>query len=303
MAVQTFNPDHVLVSEKLDGTLLPEMTEYIMTEVANNSAVMQLGQYVEMNGKQSKTFNIQTDGVSAYWVDEGHKIQTSKPELIQVEMRAKKLGVILLASREALTYTWSEFFDDMKGQIASAFHKKFDSAAILNVDNPFAFSIDQAAIASENVTTGDVNYDNVLSLEDFIADGGGTVDAFISTTRNHTALRKAVDPDTKLSIYDRHSGVIDGRDTVVLEEVPKGTIYAVDHQNIRYGVPYNINYAISTEGTISTVTNPDGSPINLFEQELVALRATMDVAFMTLKDEGFAKLQAEEAGEDDVPGV
>ena len=38
--------------------------------------------------------------------------------------------------------------------------------------------------------------------------------------------------------------------------------------------------------------NADGSPVNLFEQELIALRVTMDVAFHIADDKAFAKLTA-----------
>ena len=135
MAIQTFDPNNVLLSEKQDGTFTPEMTSALMQDVAGNSLVMQLGTYEEMNGKQEKKFSIQTDGVSAYWVDEGQKIQTSKPEFAEVTMRAKKLGVIVLASREYLSYTWAQFFEEIRPQIAQAFYDKIDQAALLNEDN------------------------------------------------------------------------------------------------------------------------------------------------------------------------
>ena len=51
-----------------------------------------------------------------------------------------------------------------------------------------------------------------------------------------------------------------------------------------------MNYKISEEAQLSTLTNEDGTPVNLYEQELVALRVTMDVGFMIVKDEAFAKL-------------
>lgn len=117
MTVQTFNPETVLVSQKKDGTLPKEFTNIVLKEVAGKSVVMQLGRYVEMNGKQEVTTNTQTDGISAYWVNETEKIQTDKLEVVPVVMRAHKLGIILLASREALTYTWQRFFDEMKPQI------------------------------------------------------------------------------------------------------------------------------------------------------------------------------------------
>ncbi|MBE8862707.1 phage major capsid protein, partial [Enterococcus faecium] len=55
-------------------------------------------------------------------------------------------------------------------------------------------------------------------------------------------------------------------------------------------IPYNISFKISEEAQLSTLTNEDGTPVNLFEQELIALRATMDVGFMIVKDEAFGKI-------------
>ncbi|WP_201711548.1 phage major capsid protein [Dolosigranulum pigrum] len=295
MVVQEFNPANVMLSEKKDGSFTPEMTGTVMKEVRDHSLVMRLGKYEEMNGRQEKKFSFQTDGVSAYWVDEGQKIQTSKPGFAEATMRAKKLGVIILASREYLNYTWSQFFNEMKDDIAEAFYKKFDQAAILNKDNPFDFSVDQVAKKIE----GPITFDNVLALEDVIYDEGGTVEAFVSNNRNHSTLRQAVN-DKGESIYDRQTRQIDGITTVHYDDLGKGIIYAGDWtKNLIYGVPYNITFKISEDAQISTIKNSDGTPVNLYEQELIALRATMDVAFMTLKDEAFAKLEVPgaEAGE------
>ena len=121
MTVQTFNPENVLVSQKKDGTLHKEFTDIIMKDVAQNSLVMQLGQYQEMDGQQEKTVYVQTDGISAYWVNETEKIKTDKPEVVPVTLKAHKLGIILVTSREALNYTWKKFFDDMKPQIVKTF--------------------------------------------------------------------------------------------------------------------------------------------------------------------------------------
>lgn len=298
MATMKFDPDNVMVSELPDGTFTPEMTGTLMKEVADNSLVMQLGEYVEMEGKQEKKFQFQTDGVSAYWVDEGQKIQTDKPEFAEATMRAKKLGIILLASREYLTYKWSDFFEVMKPQIAEAFYKKFDQAAILDEDNPFAFALDKAAVTAGNVLNAEISADSILDLEDLIYDNNGKVDGFISNHRNHSTLRKA-NEGVDEPIYDRNNRQIDGLTTVNYEDLPKGIIYTGDFSNLVYGVPYNITFKISEDATISTVKNEDGSDVNLYEQELIALRATMDIAFMTRKDEAFAKLDSTdvEAGE------
>lgn len=297
MTIQTFNPEHVLVSEKKDGTLYGKFTDIIMKEVADNSLVMQLGRYVEMDGAQEKEFTFQTDGISAYWVNETEKIKTDKPELAKGVLRAHKLGVILLASREALTYTWQRFFDEMKPQIVEAFYKKIDEAGILGVETPFKNSVNKAAKDANKVIVGPINYDNILKLEDALYDSDVEPNAFISKIQNRSALREARDGD-KVSIYDKAKNSIDGITAVDMKSanLKKGDLIAGDFDNLIYGVPYNITYKISEEGQISTVKNEDGTPINLFEQEMIAIRATMDVAVMITKTDAFAKLTATAEG-------
>lgn len=291
MTVQTFNPAKVLVSQKPDGTLHKEFTDIIMKEVAQNSIVMQLGKYHEMDGKQEKTVHVQTDGVSAYWVNETETIKTDKPEIVPVTLRAHKLGIILLASREALNYTWEKFFEDMKPQIVEAFYTKIDEAGLLGYETPFANSVAKAAKDASKVIGGPVTYENILKLEDKLLDDDIEINAFVSRVSNRSALRDARDGDKK-TIYDKDANKLDG--TVVVDmkskQFKKGDLLAGDFDHLIYGVPYNINYKISEEGQITTVKNADGTPVNLFEQEMIAIRCTMDIAVMITKANAFAKL-------------
>lgn len=293
MTVQTFNPDKVLVSEKKDGTFTKKMTDIIMKDVAENSVVMQLGQYHEMDGLQEKTVYVQTDGVSAYWVNETEKIKTDKPEVVPVTLKAHKLGIILVASREALNYTWEKFFEDMKPQIVEAFYTKIDEAGLLGYETPFANSVAKSAKDSSQVVVGPINYENLLKLEDKLYEADINPNAFVSKIQNRSALRESRDGDKK-TIYDKANNTIDGITTVDLKskQFKKGDLLAGDFNSLIYGVPYNINFKISEEGQISTMKNSDGTPINLFEQEMVAVRVTMDIAVMVTKTNAFAKLTA-----------
>lgn len=293
MTVQTFNPGKVLVSEKKDGTFTKQMTDIIMKDVAENSVVMQLGQYHEMDGLQEKTVYVQTDGVSAYWVNETEKIKTDKPEVVPVSLKAHKLGIILVASREALNYTWEKFFEDMKPQIVEAFYTKIDEAGLLGHETPFANSVAKSAKDSSQVVVGPINYENLLKLEDKLYEADINPNAFVSKIQNRSALRESRDGDKK-TIYDKATNTIDGITTVDLKskQFKKGDLLAGDFNSLIYGVPYNINFKISEEGQISTMKNSDGTPINLFEQEMVAIRVTMDIAVMVTKANAFAKLTA-----------
>ncbi|MCO6274259.1 phage major capsid protein, partial [Staphylococcus epidermidis] len=250
--------------------------------------------YQDMGGKSEKKFTYWADKPGAYWVGEGQKIQTSKPSLLEASMRSHKLGVIIVASREYLNYTYSRFFEAMKPQIAEQFYKKFDEAGLLNVDNPFKQSVEQSATAANNVVKGDITLKNILALEDTLLEDDVEANAFLSKTQNRTALRGVRDEDTKESYYDRANNTLDGLPVVDLksDQFKKGDLYAGDFNKVFYGIPYNMSYKISEDGQLSTVQNADGSPVNLFEQELIALRVTMDVAFHIADDKAFAKLTA-----------
>ena len=152
---QTFNPDNVTMYEHKDGSIPEKYNQLILKEVMYGSKVMQLAKYEEMDSKEKK-FEYFAKGPGAYWVGEGEKIKTSKPQWMQAIMVAKKLGVIVPCSREYLHYKMSDFFEEMKSKIAEAFYKKFDEAAILNLENPFPQSVDESSLAAGNLISGGI---------------------------------------------------------------------------------------------------------------------------------------------------
>lgn len=302
----TFNPDNVLLQDYKTGAIPEEQGTLILRETMNNSVMMQLAQYEEMT-KQKKTFQYLAEGVGAYWVGEGEVIQTSKPQWLTATMEAKKLGVIIPVSREFLQYSVTNFFNEVRPLIAEAFYKKFDEATILNFDNPFAQSIQESVTAAEHVVTGDINGDNFFDLTDRINEDGFDVNAYISKKQNRSLLRNVVDGYTQADgtitdptrLYDRSNNTLDGAPVADLDStnMNKGELYAGNFNYVRYGIPYNLNYEISTEAQLSSVVDENGQPVNLWERELMAIRATMDVGFMVLKDDAFGKLEPTTAPE------
>lgn len=293
---EQFNPDNVMMREAQDGSIPAKYETLVLKEVLQNSKIMQLGKYIDMGGDLEKNFEVFAKGPGAYWVDEGNRIQTSKAEFLNIKIRAHKLAVILPVSREYLDYKQSDFFNAMKPRIAEAFYRKFDEAAILNKENPFDFSIDGSVTTAGNTVTGEINYDNLLTVEDKLLDHDIEANAWINKAQNNTALRNAtkVENGTTERLYDRAGNVIDGLPFVNLksDQMTKGDLYAGDFDYLYYGIPGNLKYQLSTDAQLSTIVGTDGKPVNLFEQDMVALRATMDIAVMIAKDEAFAKLTA-----------
>ncbi|MGW7931871.1 phage major capsid protein [Staphylococcus xylosus] len=290
---QTFNPDNVMMHEKKEGELLNDFTTPILLEVMENSKIMQLGKYEPMNGTE-KEFTFWADKPGAYWVGEGQKIETSKATWVKAKMRAYKLGVILPVTKEFLKYTYSQFFEEMKPMIAEAFYQKFDEAGILNKgDNPFGKSIVQSIETTGKKVKGDLNQTNIIALEALLEDDDYDANAFISKRQNRSTLRQIVDPETKERIYDKSSNSLDGLPIVDLKSnnFKKGELFAGDFDKLLYGIPQLIEYKIEDAAQLSTVTNTDGTAVNLFEQDMVALRATMHVALHIADDKAFAKLE------------
>lgn len=293
---QTFDPDNVTMYEHKDGTIPKKYNELILKEVMNGSQVMKLAKYEEMDEKV-KEFEYFAKGPGGYWVGEGEKIQTSKPQWLKAKMVAKKIGVIVPCSREHLHYKMSDFFEKMKPKIAEAFYLLFDEAAIMNMNNPFPQSVEESALAAGNLISGGITYNNILAMEDALNDEDYDVNAFISTRKNRSTLRNVHKIENGVvveSLYDRKSNTIDGMPVADLKGMERGNLYAGDFDYMYYGIPFGMSYKIDESAQLSTLKNADGTPVNLFEQELAALRVTMDVAFMIVKDEAFVKLEAGE---------
>lgn len=295
MARATFNPDHVLMTDYMDGEIPEQSGLPVIDEFMQNSVVMQLAQYEEMDDLE-KEFDIFLGGVGAYWVGEGQVIKTSRPTWAKARMRAHKLGVILPASREFLTYSVTDFFEIMRPQIARAFQLKFDAATLLNVENPYTQSISQSAQNADNYIEGELNVENFDQLTDNLFDHGFEPSTAISKVANTSTLRNFSRELNGVNqmIFDRTAGTLDGinvenvgRD---LTDFPKGGLILGDFDYVRYGIPYNMNFEISTQATLSSIVGEDGEPINLFERELVALRATMDIGFMVVSDAAFGAI-------------
>lgn len=297
----TFNPDNVLLQDAKTGQIPSEEGTLILKEFLQNSVVAQLAKPEPMT-KPVKEFTYLAEGPGAYWVDEGERIQTSKATWLTAKMEAKKLGVIIPVSKEFLRYTVTDFFTQMRPAIAEAFYIKFDQAALFGNDSPYAagVSVWENIEASGNKIELGTRDNLYLDLNDLLAlveDGDNEPNGFTTTRRFRKDLRGAVDNNNLPIFNDARGGATaqalglpigfaDGKSW----DYDKAHLIAGDWDYARYGVLQGIEYSISEDATLTTIVDAEGNPINLFERDMFALRATMYVAFMTLKEDAFAAL-------------
>lgn len=303
----TFNPDNALLSDAKTGNVPEEQGELVIKQVVDGSLVTKLAKYEPMT-KLRKKFTYLAEGPGAYWVSEGEKIQTSKAKWLQVEMEAHKLAVILPVSNEFLSYTVSDFFSIMKPKIAEAFQAKFDKSVLFGGDDspfPKGTSVFERATTEGNIITQtDSPYKDINDLMALIEDADLEPQAIATTRSYNKDLRGAVDT-RNLPIFN---GPREGVTGEVLGlpvaygnrkawDKKKAVALTGDFDNLFYGIPQGIEYKILEEATLTTVVGEDGKPINLAERDMVGLRATMYVAFLTVKADAFAALKPKAGAE------
>lgn len=304
---QTFDPDNVLLQDAPTGEVPTETGNLILTDFVANSAVAQLAK-PEVMTKPRKTFTYLASGPGAYWVSEAEKIQTSKATWLTAEMEAKKLGVIIPVSKEFLAYSVSNFFSEISPAIAEAFYTKFDQAALFGNESPYkeGVSVWENIEDSGNKIQIGSEANLYLDLNDLIGlveDGDNDPNGFTTIKKFRKDLRGAVDVNN-LPIFNEPKqgetssilGLPIGYASGKSWDATKALMLTGDWDFARYGILQGIEYKISEEATLSTLVDENEEPINLFERDMFALRATMHIGFMTLKDDAFAALTPEVTG-------
>lgn len=293
------NPDNVTLQDAPTGKVPSELGTGIVQSVVQNSAVMQLAKPEKMT-KPKKEFNYLAGGIGAYWVNEGEIIQTSKAQWLTATIEAKKLAVIIPVSKEFLRYSVTKFFNEIKPHIAEAFYTKFDQAALFGTNSPYVQNILKASTDSGNTVEEVANQSLYLQLNGLLGlveDKEHDPNGFATTRSLRQKLRGTVDAQGRPIFNQPGQGAPDsalGQPIAYVNgksfDKTKASVFAADWDYARYGILQGIEYAVSQDATLTSIVDETGKPINLFERDMFALRATMHVGFMILKDDAFATL-------------
>ncbi|MBG9769438.1 phage major capsid protein [Bacillus vallismortis] len=297
----TFDPNNALMQDAVNGKVPTEQGTLVLKEFMTQSAVTKLAKYEEMT-KPEKEFTYLASGPGAYWVGEGERIKTSKAQWLTAKMISKKLGVIIPVSKEFLRYTIADFFTQMRPAIAEAFAIKFDQAALFGVDSPFGQGVSVFEKIKESGNTIALNslgnlYDELNGVMALVEDADKDVNGFTTTRRFRQKLRGTKDGNGLPIFNDATGGATQQALGLPIGYVDskswdyeKAALLAADWNYTRYGIPQGMEYKISEDATLTTIVDADGNPINLYERDMVALRVTQQVGFMTLTDDAFAAI-------------
>lgn len=306
--IQRFAEDTGLLKEELSGFVPQLQATDIIRLAVRGSAILRLSR-VEMLESDNKKFPVMAKGVGAYWVEEGEKIQTSKPDWIFPQITVKKLAVIVPVTNEKMKDTTINVFNEVTPYIAEAFATAIDKACIFGVDSPFARNFYDACLENSMAIAVGSNKDSAnrehldLDVSDVMAlveTKGFEATAFAADISFKNSLRKLRDANGNQLYFQGAAANLD-YDTLYSFPIDfcrstawdktKALAICGDFRNYSIvGIRSQIEYKILEEATLTTVTTNDGKPLSLAERDLIAIRATMRLGFLPVKEEAFAIL-------------
>lgn len=294
--------DHITATGT-DPLIPTEQSMAIIKTTKESSLVMRLGRRLPDLSRKTRTLKIEDQLASVYMVNgpsgsnaPGLK-QTTTTHWNDVVLTAEELAVIVPISQEQLDDTMVPIWPEVREQIAAAFAKAIDEAALIG-------TIGGVAVFSTWPTGGvrahGVNAGNSVALgagadvyDDLLSENGvfSLVEADGFEVNNCVGL---------ISLKSRLRGLRDGLGNPILNKVPgQGMGYELDGAPIVfpkngvlgsathlivgdfsmlcYAMRQDLTYTLATEGVI---TDAAGNVIiNLFQQDMVALRAVMRLGF------------------------
>lgn len=281
------------LKDELSGFIPEEISGEIIKDVARGSSIIRLSKAEEMKTNEKKV-PVMTSGAGAYWVGEGERIKTSGATWIYPKLIAKKLAVIIPVTKEKLEDTTIDVFSELRPSISEAFYKTIDAACIFGTDSPFETSLfGKISDAGNTISATDKIDIDVSDLMSTVEENGFDVNGFTATIGVKGTLRKLRD-NNGASLF------IEGTNQKEFYSQPiefvrngawdkeKAVIIGGEWKYSLFGMKQGIEFEILKEATLQNTLDADGKPISLAEQDMVAIKATMRVGYLCVKENAFA---------------
>ena len=257
-----------------------EVSQEILQKTQENSAIMSLARQIELPGRGAAV-NVITSDPSAAWVGETSAKAVSDPGLATKVMQAYKLAVIVPFSNE-FRRDVASLYDAIVERLPRALGEKFD-ATVLSGSAPGSNFDTFASVTAQSLQTN--AYKGLVAADADVAAHGGIMNGVVLSPQGKAVLLNATDDNGRpLFINSVAEGAIPmvlGARTITSKGAYKaGTPATVgvvgDWTQALYGVVEGVKIDYSSDATL---TLGDDSTINLFQQNMFAVRAEIEVGF------------------------
>ncbi|MEU3599888.1 phage major capsid protein [Streptomyces sp. NPDC006798] len=285
------------ISRGSSGVALPlELSNEIWQKARQSSAVMQLARKIPLAGSGVSVPMITGDPVAQYVGETGTK-PVSRSTLSNKTVTPYKIAVIQPFSNEFardMEALYETIVERMPEAIATAFDKEvFHSTTVRT-------GMDRLSTANDLVLDGTNTYADLVAVDTAIASANGTLNGWVFSPKGRGVLLGASDSTGRplfLNNLQTEGGIgsLLGSPVVLNTNVYKADAasddgevigYAGDWSSAVYGTVEGIKLRTSTEATLTD----GGGSINLFEQNMFAVLAEIEIGFAVKDINHFVKI-------------
>ena len=258
-----------------------DVSNEILQKTQESSAVMALARQIALPGRGA-AINVITSDPEASWVSETAAKPVANPGLATKVMRAYKLAVIVPFSNE-FRRDVAGLYDALIQRLPAALGAKFDATVFGKGDKP-GDDFDNFASCTAQSLASDV-YGGLVAADTDIALHGGITNGYAISPQMKGILLSALDKnDRPLFINNVSEGAVPmilGASTKVTKAAfvqgsPNTIGVAGDWSQAMYGTVEGVKIDYSSDATLDL---GGGSTINLFQQNMFAVRAEIEVGF------------------------
>ena len=266
-----------------------EVSQEIIAKTQEASAVMSLARQITLPGRGLEIPVITSDP-EASWVAETGAKPVSNPGLSQKVMRGYKLAVIVPFSEE-FTRDASTLYNEVISRLPGVLAQKFDNTVFGGTAKPGSDFDNFAGITEQSIapeTLGDVTpdaYGALVAADTDISIHGGISNGYaLSPQAKGIFLASRDETGRPLFINNVAEGAIPmilGQKTLItkgafVQGTPNIVGFVGDWSKAMYGIVQNVRIDISKEATL---TLADSSTLSLFQNNMIAVRAEIEIGF------------------------
>lgn len=276
----------------------PEISSEIITKAIDESAIMQLAQTMQIAGNGKKYQTIEGDPVPE-WVGETESKPVGKFSFGTKTVEPYKMAIIVPFSDE-FKRDKNALYNECVGRLPQLFGPKLDQTVMGTTPPGQNFDVlGNAQTVSLTPASGKTLYDQFIAADALIGANRGIMTGIALAPQGRSVVLSAVDADKRpLFTAGVQSGTINpilGADVSVKRGVytagsPAVLGLAGDFTKCAYGIVQRITGAISEEASLTYTDGNDTITLNLFQQNMFAVRFEMEIAFMVRDATCFVRL-------------
>lgn len=286
MAYRTTKHDLNRTSNSM--ALPTELAADIWAATAEESAIMQLAQQIQLAGR-GESIPVVTADATAAWTVESAEKQVSNPTIGLKTMTPYKLACIELFSEELLRDV-PALYDELLRRAPAAIAKTFDGTVFNGTAPGTGFDV---LTSSTAVPIGANTYSQLVTAMTTIGTAGGTMNGIALAAQGKGLVYGAmganapifVDPSTGNIAGILGAKVVDAQQAYK-SGTPNVVGFAGDWSAARYGIVNGINISMSREATVNDGTNL----VHLWQSNMVGIRIEAEVGFVVRNGSAFVKL-------------